>query len=118
MCPTRKAGASARRSLPPACLSFDSHPMTSRPDLSAVARRFQLYGEFLSGEPYGSGHINDTYCLRFQQAGTPVRYLLQRINHHVFKDPPGLMENVQRVTSHINSKLLGEPDSSRRVLNL
>jgi hypothetical protein len=92
--------------------------MITRPDLFAVARRFQIYGEFVSGEPYGSGHINDTYCLRFEQAGTPVRYLLQRINHNVFKNPPALMENVQRVTSHINAKLCGQPGGSRRVLTL
>ena len=92
--------------------------MSTRPDLFALTRRFQIYGEFVSGEPYGSGHINDTYRLRFEQAGTPVRYLLQRVNHNVFKDPPALMQNIQRVTSHISGKLCGQPGGSRRVLTL
>jgi hypothetical protein len=48
--------------------------------LRSVARQFQIYGEFLSAGPYGSGHINDTYCAVFNQGGSPVRYILQRIN--------------------------------------
>jgi hypothetical protein len=89
-----------------------------RHDLHAVANRFQIYGDFLKAEPYGSGHINDTYCAIFDQAGTPVRYILQRINHRVFKNPVTLMENIRRVTSHVATKLTGEPELSRRVLTL
>jgi hypothetical protein len=87
-------------------------------DLGAVARRFQIPGEFLKAEPYGSGHINDTYCAVFDQAGTPVRYILQRINHRVFRNPVMLMENIQRVTSHVAAKLAGSSEFSRRVLTL
>ena len=87
-------------------------------DGGAVARRFQIHGEFQQAEPYGSGHINDTYCATFNQAGLPVRYIVQRINHNIFKQPVALMENVQRVTSHLAAKVNGQPDSSRRVLTL
>jgi hypothetical protein len=87
-------------------------------DARSVARQFQIYGEFLSAGPYGSGHINDTYCAVFNQGGTPVRYILQRINHKVFKTPAALMENVQRVTTHISHKVADEPDYSRRGLTL
>lgn len=48
--------------------------------------------------PYGNGHINDTYS-----CGSP-RYILQRINTDVFKDPDGLMENIQKVTDHLKKK--------------
>jgi len=92
--------------------------MTGRHDVAAVARQFQILGGFIEAKPYGSGHINDTYCARFDQAGTPVRYILQRINQNVFKDPPALMDNVRRVTSHLAGKLAGEPDASRSVLTL
>jgi Ser/Thr protein kinase RdoA (MazF antagonist) len=87
-------------------------------DLRAIARQFHIHGEFQHAEPYGGGHINDTYCALFDQAGTPVRYILQRINHHVFKNPGALMENVERVTSHLAKKIEGEPDASRRALRL
>jgi len=87
-------------------------------DLRALAAQFQIAGEFLSAAPYGSGHINDTYCVVFNQGGSRVRYIFQRINHTIFKNPVALMENVQRVTAHLARKIAGEADASRRVLTL
>ena len=92
--------------------------MNSKHDVRDVARHFQIYGEFRGAEPYGSGHINDTYCAIFNQAGTMTRYILQRINHNIFKKPVSLMENIQRVTTHLAGKMSGEADFSRRVLTL
>jgi hypothetical protein len=87
-------------------------------DVGAVARHFDLRGDFVSASPYGSGHINDTYCAVVDQSGTRVRYVAQRINHHIFKNPPALMENIRRVTEHLIQKSAGQPDLSRRVLTL
>ena len=92
--------------------------ITNEHNVCAVARQFQLPGDFLGAESYGSGHINDTYCARFNQGGAPVRYILQRINHNIFKNPAALMENVQRVTAHLGNKCNGLSDPSRRVLTL
>ncbi len=92
--------------------------MTLPHDVRGVAGQFQIHGGFVSAEPYGSGHINDTYCVVFDQAGTRVRYIFQRINHHIFKNPVALMENVARVTAHLGAKVASEPDASRRVLTL
>src|SRR5579859_3716665 len=92
--------------------------MNLKHDVRAVVRHFQIHGEFLSTEPYGSGHINDTYCACFDQGGSPVRYILQRINHNIFKNPVVLMENIQRVTTHLGQKCNGQSDMSRRVLTL
>jgi len=96
------------------------HPETStlKHDVRSVAQQFQIYGEFINAGPYGSGHINDTYSAVFNQGGTPVRYIVQRINHNVFKTPVALMENVQRVTTHINRKAADQPDYTRFGLTL
>ena len=96
------------------------HPIPGRSplDLQRIAGRFQFHGQFVAAEPYGTGHINDTYAVTFDQAGSRVRYILQRINHNVFKDPAALMDNVQRVTAHLHSKLAGQENASRRVLTL
>ncbi len=51
-------------------------------------------------EAYGNGHINDTYLC---QATT--RYILQRINTRIFKNPDALMENIYNVTEHLKSKI-------------
>jgi thiamine kinase-like enzyme len=87
-------------------------------DVRSVTRQFPLRGEFSSAAPYGSGHINDTYCAVFDQGGERIRYILQRINHLIFKNPPALMENIQRVTSHLGQKVASQSDAGRRVLTL
>jgi len=92
--------------------------VTKSHDVRAVARNFHLLGEFRSAAPYGSGHINDTYAVVFDQGGAPMRYILQRINHNVFKNPVALMENVARVTAHLGAKLGDKEDFSRRTLTL
>ncbi len=92
--------------------------MNLKHDVRAAARRFQIAGEFLSAVPCGSGHINDTYCAVFDQGGARVRYILQRINHHVFKNQTALMENIRRVTEHLAAKTAGEPDGLCRALTL
>jgi hypothetical protein len=92
--------------------------MNKAHDVSAIASQFQIDGGFVGAITYGSGHINNSYCVTFDQAGRPARYLLQRINHGIFKDPIALMENIQRVTSHLASKVSGEPNCSERVLTL
>ncbi len=67
-------------------------------DLKKIASCFDLRADFVHGEPYGSGHINDTFCIFVDQAGLRIRYILQRINSNVFKQPIPLMENIKRVT--------------------
>lgn len=77
-------------------------------------------GDFLGSAPCGQGLINDTYEVRFNQGGIPVRYIIQRINHHVFQHPELVMDNIIRVTGHIGQRLqrAGEQDLARRVLTL
>lgn len=89
-------------------------------NLAEIAKNFDMRADFISAEPYGSGHINDTYAAIYSQAGTEVRYIHQRINHLIFKEPLLLMENIQRVTSHIKDKLIsnGADDINRRTLTL
>jgi aminoglycoside phosphotransferase (APT) family kinase protein len=92
--------------------------MQLRHDIRSVARNFQIFADFQSAEPWGSGHINDTYAATYRQGGTAIRYLHQRINQSVFKNAVGLMENVQRVTEHLRAKLADQPDATRRTLTL
>jgi hypothetical protein len=87
-------------------------------DIGAISAQFRILGQFIDGAPYGSGHINDTYAVIFDQGGTQVRYILQRINHLIFKNPPALMENIARVTRHIASVNRNRSDASRRSLTV
>ena len=89
-------------------------------DLRHVSTLFDMRADFVHAHPYGSGHINDTYCAWYDLAGTRVRYIHQRINHEVFQDPVSLMENVERVTGHALERLLeaGHPEARRRTLTV
>ena len=89
-------------------------------DIRSLARQFAMPGDYVSHAPCGHGHINDTYEIRFNQAGTQVRYILQRINHEIFTRPADVMKNIQRVTEHIAARLdeAGEPEACRKVLTL
>ena len=76
-----------------------------------ILRGFQLDAEPVSCAPYGCGHINATY-LAVTASGR--RYILQKINHHTFRDVAGLMENITAVTEFLHTKT----DDPRSVLTL
>jgi hypothetical protein len=85
-----------------------------------VASEFDFGGKIVSAAPYGSGHINDTFLTLVEITGQQRRFILQRINHQVFKQPDLLMENVARVCAHAHAKLsaAGTSDAHRRALRL
>ena len=90
-----------------------------KPDFQEIVQEFNFKGDFSSAESYGEGHINDTYIANFKINGSSQRYILQRINHHVFRDPEGLMSNIQDVTAHLREKIeLAGGDPKREALTL
>lgn len=87
-------------------------------NITSIVRNFNIAGEIESAEAFGNGHINDTFLLKNTQADKPD-YLLQRINHHVFKDVPGLIANIHLVTSYLKDKMPGvDAGKSQKVLKL
>jgi Ser/Thr protein kinase RdoA (MazF antagonist) len=91
-----------------------------KPDLSSIARQFQFDGEFINAHPFGFGHINDTYKTYVNgNNGSIKRYILQRVNHQVFRNLDQLMSNISLVTSYLRHHINqdgGDPD--RETLNL
>ncbi len=79
-----------------------------------ILRAFFPNREILSCEPFGNGHINDTYRIRTGGTGEENAFVLQRINRKVFTNPPALMENVCAVTSWIAGKIAAEGGDVRR----
>ncbi len=73
-------------------------------DLNFIMKQFHFDSEI---NPYGDGHINNTYLTTSRQ------YILQRINTNIFTNPHELMENIYNVTEHLRKKILeagGNPD--------
>ena len=94
-------------------------PEHTHKEISDIINRFIVYGDFLVAVPFGSGHVNDTYQLTFDQGGVRIHYTLQRINKNVFTQPDKVMENVDRVTAHILKKIREKHmETRKRTLRL
>ena len=89
-------------------------------DVELVGRHFAVSGRYQGAAPCGSGHINDTYAATYRDGDTLHHYIHQRINHVIFRDPAAMMDNIARVTRHLQNRLAGEPgtDPARESLTL
>lgn len=73
------------------------------PDSPQLHRAFHAARQFASepgigASPLGRGLINDTYLV----SAASFRFVLQRINHHVFPDPPAVMANLRVLSDHVH----------------
>ena len=72
--------------------------------------------------PFGGGHINQTFQVNLPTAQGTKHYLLQQINHHVFKQPEMVMSNMDKVARHLSNTtqlphlLLPVPTLNRTLL--
>lgn len=76
-------------------------------NVEEIAGKFVTEGSIANVKDHGGGHINDSYRLVNTSLGHSD-YLLQRVNHNVFKDVPLLMRNMVLVTDHVKTKVLKE----------
>lgn len=77
--------------------------------------KFDLCGITRGCIPYGNGHINDTFMVVCEEDDkTEHKYVLQSVNNNVFKEPRKVMENIEKVTEFLSSKV----SSKREVLAL
>lgn len=85
--------------------------------IADVAGRFAVTGRCTAAESLAGGHINDSYVLTLAGEHGGERYLLQRINAAVFPEPLRVMDNIERVTTHIANHLRQQRvgDLGRRV---
>ena len=66
-----------------------------------ILRQFQLVGKPVSCDRYGFGHINETYLVVTDAA---LRYILQKINDHVFPRVDQLQHNIASVTEYLRNR--------------
>lgn len=87
--------------------------------IEEAVQAFQLDGEIVSCQRYGSGHINDTFLVVCKVAEGEKKYILQRMNNDIFKDIVGLMKNVSGVTEYLKKIIIeNNGDPERETLNL
>lgn len=95
-------------------------PLYRDQHLQEISQQFRIYGQILHAELCKIGHINETYTATYDQGGVTVRYIHQKINQGVFREPVKVMENVMRVTEHLQRKLRdqGARQYTRRALTV
>ena len=72
-------------------------------ELRAAAAGFSFPGRLADAEEIGTGHVNRTWCLTFDQPRG--RYILQKLSAQAFRHPEQVMENARRVCQHIEGCL-------------
>jgi hypothetical protein len=75
--------------------------------LSEILKNFRIKGEVSCVKLYGDGLINQTYLVETSQQNCP-NYILQTKNNTIFKDVPGMMNNILQVTDHLKKKIIEE----------
>ena len=72
--------------------------------MEKIISNFAIDQKITAVKPLGEGFINDTYRVWTEGSSDPT-YILQRKNHIIFPDVPGMMDNIVRVTEHIRAKV-------------
>lgn len=88
--------------------------------IDEVIEQFAFSGQLMTKQPYGNGHINDTFLLVYKMPDdSQKQYILQRMNHTIFRQPQELMENVVNVTEYLRKIILSQNgDPERETLNV
>ena len=72
--------------------------------LSYICSQFRIRGEILVYRRIPTGHINTAYYAALYDGKEIYQLLIQRVNTYVFRDPVGMMGNIDRITEHIRSQ--------------
>lgn len=76
-----------------------------REKFEELCKIFQIEGEVVSIDVIGNGNINQTYDVVIRNGNTDIRYVFQKVNIFVFKNPKKIMKNIECITTHIANKL-------------
>lgn len=82
-----------------------------------VSEHYDLQGKFESYESISNGIINWTYRITCDDNGVKHKYVFQKINTYVFKNPLWIMSNIRGVTEHIAKKLDKKHKDPNRVMH-
>jgi hypothetical protein len=81
--------------------------------LEKIAAQFQHEGTIDRVEVLGEGFINDTFII-YTKEESATNYLLQRKNKRIFTNVPAMMENIEKVCSHIRKKVIARNGDPKR----
>ncbi len=85
--------------------------MDEKEKLSYICKQFRIEGDILAFRWIPSGHINTAYYVAVYNGKEIYQLLVQRVNTYVFRDPIGMMRNIELLTEHIRK---AEPKMEKR----
>ncbi len=83
-----------------------------------LASQFDVAGRLVRVIPSPGGNVNDTYIAIFRTTFSEERFVLQRLNSHVFVSPEAVIHNMKVVTEHVHRRLEEEQHFSDRIWQL
>ncbi len=75
----------------------------SKEKLTSICRQFRIDGDILVYRWIHAGHINTAYYVAVYNGKEVTQLLVQKINTYVFREPVGMMRNIERITEYIRS---------------
>ncbi|MEM7531533.1 MAG: aminoglycoside phosphotransferase family protein [Chloroflexota bacterium] len=84
-------------------------------DLTYIAQQFCANTTVMDVLEYGEGNVNDTYLVRTHAPITGInddKFIMQRINQHVFRRPELILKNMRTFTAHVQQHLKNGTKSS------
>lgn len=80
------------------------HTIFDFESMEHIISHFINTGETVTISPFGNGHINHTLRVEVVENGAAKKYIFQKINRHVFRQPEAVMENIQTVVEHLSNQ--------------
>ena len=72
--------------------------------LAYICSQFRIEGDILVYRWIPAGHINTAYYAAVYNGKEIYQLLIQRVNTYVFRDPVGMMKNIELLTEHVRGK--------------
>ncbi len=85
--------------------------MDTKEKLAYILKQFRIEGEILVYRWIPAGHINTAYYVALYNEKEMYQFLVQRVNTYVFRDPVGMMRNIELLTEHVRK---AEPKMEKR----
>ena len=85
--------------------------MDEKEKLAYILKQFRIEGEILVYRWIPTGHINTAYYVALYNGKEMYQFLVQRVNTYVFRDPVGMMRNIELLTEHVRK---AEPRMEKR----
>ena len=83
-------------------------------ELVNLINKFKIKGKIINISFNNTGNINRTYIVTTKDGEIERKYIFQKINNTVFKEPYLLMQNIENVTNYCKEYLKNNNEDHKR----